>query len=296
VSTASPCLPRVSIVVVHFNTEALTRACLKSIHEGVQVPHEVFLVDNGSTDGSGERISEDQPGLRFLRLEEGAGFGAANNLAAREATGEFLLFLNSDTEVQNDAVGRMLSFMDEHPACVLAGCRLLKADGSIDRACRRSFPTPTVSLYKFLGLNTLFPKSPRFAAYDLRWRPDEGVYEVDSLVGAFLLARRSALPAGPFDEDFFFYGEDIDLCYRVKLAGGKVWYVGDVTMLHRKGGTTNQRAPWVIYHFHYSMRVFFDKHYRRDTSFAVTALVKTGVWLRMFIMLFLNIFRRRAPE
>jgi GT2 family glycosyltransferase len=187
-----------------------------------------------------------------------------------------------------------VAFLDERPRAVLAGCRLLKADGRLDRACRRSFPTPLVSLWKLLGFNALFPRSPRFAAYDLRYLPEDGVYQVDSLVGAFMLGRREALPAGPFDEDFFFYGEDIDLCYRARQAGGEVWYAGDTVSLHRKGGTTNKRAPWVIYHFHHSMRIFYDKHYRRRYGLPLTVLVYTGIYVRMAVMQLINLFKWRG--
>lgn len=288
--------PDLSIIVVHFNTEALTRACLESIlRERNDLAVEVFLVDNGSSDGSGGRLAAACPWLHFLRLDRGIGFGEANNIAARQARGRLLLFLNSDTEVQNDALRQVAAFLDAEPQAALAGCRLLKSDGSLDSACRRSFPTPSVSLWKLLGFNRLFPRSRRFAAYDLRYMPEEERYQVDSLVGAFLMARREALPPGPFDEDFFFYGEDIDLCYRVKQRGGEVWYLGDVAMLHRKGGTTNKRAPWVIFHFHDSMRIFYNKHYRRHYSWATTTLVHLGIYLRMAVLLVFNLFKRTRP-
>ncbi len=287
-----------SVVIVHFNTEDLTRACIRSVlHECNGIPLELFLVDNGSTDGSGERLAAEFPGLELIRCEEGIGYGAANNLAARRARGRFLLFLNSDTEIHEGALLRMLDFMEQRPGCTLAGCRLLKADGSLDRACRRSFPTPSVSFYKLLGLNRIFPGSRRFARYDLRFMPVDGRYQVDSLVGAFLLFRRhQERNPGGFDEDYFFYGEDIDLCYRAKQAGGEVWYLGDITSLHRKGGTTNKRAPWVIFHFHRSMRIFYDKHYRSRYPLPVTVLVYAGIYLRMVVMQVLNVFKRGAPE
>lgn len=285
--------PALSIVVVHYNTLELTRACLESIRrERRDLAVETFLVDNGSTDGSGERIAAEHPELHFLRFSAGLGFGAANNRAAERARGRHVLFLNSDAEIQHDALRRTTAFLDGRPEAVLAGCRLLKSDGRLDRACRRSFPTPSVSLWKLLGFNALFPKSPRFAAYDLRYLPEDGVYQVDSLVGAFMVGKRDRLPAGPFDEDYFFYGEDIDLCYRVRQAGGEVWYLGDVVSLHRKGGTTNQRAPWVIHHFHHSMRVFYDKHYRARYGLPTTALVYLGIHARAVLMQGLNLLKR----
>lgn len=289
--------PDLSVIVVHYNTEELTRACLRSLEEQAGgLVLEVFLVDNGSRDGSGDLLLEEFPRVHGLRVEKGLGFGAANNLAARRARGRYLLFLNSDTEVQNDALARVAAYLDGNPRAALAGCRLLKADGSLDSACRRSFPTPTVSLWKMLGLNRLFPDSPRFAAYDLRYLPQDGRYQVDSLVGAFMMCRREALPAGPFDEDYFFYGEDIDLCYSVKQAGWEVWYLGDISMLHRKGGTTNKREPWVIYHFHDSMRIFYNKHYRRHYLLPLTLLVYLGIYARLAAFLVMNLFKPRPPR
>jgi GT2 family glycosyltransferase len=288
--------PRISIIVVHYNTESLTRACLASLpREARDMPIEVFLVDNGSSDGSGLRLAAEHPWVHFLRLERGIGFGAANNLAATRSRGRLLLFLNSDTEAQNDCLRRVADFIEGNPRVALAGCRLVKGDGSLDSACRRSFPTPGVSLWKLLGLNARFPNNRVFAAYDLRYMPRDLRYQVDSLVGAFLMARRESLPAGPFDEDYFFYGEDIDLCYTVKERGWEVWYLGDIFMLHHKGGTTNKRAPWVIFHFHDSMRIFYNKHYRRRYSRLVTCLVFAGIYLRMAVMLVLNLFKPRLP-
>lgn len=285
--------PVLSIVIVHFNTLELTQACLESIPAQTALAHEIFLVDNGSTDGSGQALADANPGVHLLRLEEGIGYAAANNLAARRAVGRYLLFLNSDTVVQNRALEQVAAFLDEHAQAVIAGCRLLKGDGSMDSACRRSFPTPSNALWKMMGLNRRFPHSRRFAAYDLRYMPAHGRYEVDSLVGAFIMGRRGDLPAAPFDEDYFFYGEDIDLCYMVKQRGGQVWYLGDVTMLHLKGGTTNKREPWVIRHFHSSMAIFYDKHYRRRYPWVMHVAVHVAIRLRMVAFLVANAFKRR---
>jgi GT2 family glycosyltransferase len=287
---------KLSIIVVHFNTEGLSRACLNSIYEhGSDLEIEIFLVDNGSTDNSVQNLKPEFPNVKFIRLEKGIGFGAANNVAVRQSVGEFILFLNSDTEIKNDALKRVCDFMDGNFRCDLVGCRLIKTDGSLDRACRRSFPTPLVSLYKMLGLNSLFPNNKRFAAYDLRYLPETECYQVDSLVGAFLLARKKSLNSNfAFDEDYFFYGEDIDLCYNIKQNGGEVWYLGDITVLHRKGGTTNQRASWVIYHFHKSMLIFYRKHYKSTYSWFVGALVYAGVYLRLWMVLLLNRFKQKG--
>ncbi len=274
--------PRVSIVIVHYNTLELTRACLRSIErDAADLAVETWLVDNGSDDGSGFTLAKEFPWIRHERSDARLGFAAANNLAARKAGGEFLLFLNSDTELRNRVLQQHCVFMDEHPQCALSGCRLLRQDGSLDRACRRSFPTPLVSLYKVLGLNALFPKVKHFSRYDLSYLPENERYPIDCGVGAFLFCRREVvLPLGPFDEDYFFYGEDIDLCYKVREAGHDIWYLGDIDILHHKRGTSLRNGSWVIHHFHRSMWIFYRKHYRHRYPFFVNWMVYAGIGLR----------------
>lgn len=274
--------PGLSIVIVHYNTPELTRACLQSIRrEGAGLDPEVWVVDNGSSDGSGAVLAAEFPEVRVLPAGGRLGFAAANNLAARQAGGDYLLFLNSDTELRNGVLHRLTDFMERTPDCAISGCRLLRADGSLDKACRRSFPTPLVAFYKVVGLNLLFPRSAHFARYDLSYLPETGCYAVDCGVGAFMFCRRSVVKElGFFDEDYFFYGEDIDLCYRVHERAHSIWYLGDIDILHHKRGTSLKSGSWVMHHFHASMWIFYRKHYRQRYPWLLNLLVYAGIGLR----------------
>ncbi len=281
-----------SVVIVHYNTLELSRGCLLSLKRFVSQPCEVFLVDNASTDGSGETLAQEFPWMELIRLEAPSGFGAANNRAAARARGRYLLFLNSDTELLDNCLEDLLAFMEAHGECVMCTPRLERRDGSLDHSCRRSFPSPEVALFKMLGLNRLFPGHKRFARYDLRFLDERACYEVEAISGAFMLTRRTALehPAAPFDEDYFFYGEDLDFCFREKQRGGAIWYLGTSTVKHYKGGSTNKREAWVIKQFHLTMRTFYDKHYRRQYAFPVTWFVYLGIYLRLVYSLLRNVF------
>lgn len=282
--------PGISIVIVHYNTPDLTRACLQSIRrDGAGLELEVWVVDNGSSDGSGQMLAREFPEVTVLPAGGRLGFAAANNLAARQATGDYLLFLNSDTELRNDVLQQLVDFMELTPDCAISGCRLLRADGSLDKACRRSFPTPLVAFYKVVGLNLLFPRSPRFARYDLSYLPETGRYPVDCGVGAFMFCRTSvARQLGFFDEDYFFYGEDIDLCYRVHQQGHAIWYLGDIDILHHKRGTSLKSGAWVMHHFHASMWIFYRKHYRQLYPAPLNLLVYAGIGLRYAVVRLLS--------
>ena len=181
-----------SIVIVHHNTLELTRACLQSLQNFVTMPAEVFLVDNASTDGSGLSLAGEFPWLDFLRLlKPPTDFGAANNAAAARASGRYLLFLNSDTELLDDCMTSLVEFMEQTPTCTICTPRLERGDGTLDHSCRRSFPTPGVAFYKMLGLNKLFPGNTRFARYDLRYLDERACYEVEAISGAFMLTPSS---------------------------------------------------------------------------------------------------------
>jgi GT2 family glycosyltransferase len=278
--------PGISIVIVHYNTFELTRACLLSIRkDAAGLDPDVWVVDNGSSDGSGERLAAEFPDVHVLPAGGRLGFAAANNLAARRSTGKYLLFLNSDTELRNRVLQQLVEFMDHTPDCAVSGVRLLRMDGSLDKACRRSFPTPLIALYKVLGLNALFPRSRHFSRYDLSHLPETGRYRIECGVGAFMFCRRAVVEElGFFDEDYFFYGEDIDLCYKVHLRGFETWYLGDIDILHHKRGTSLSGGGWVLYHFHLSMLIFYRKYYRQHYPWFVNMLVYGGVWLRYLLL------------
>ncbi len=267
------------IVIVNYNTRDQLRRALQTVSASTGLSFKVVVVDNASPDDSVAMVQREFPAVHVIASEKNGGFSYANNLGLRwlgfsedgftaEAP-RYALLLNPDTETPPDTLAAMLRFMDTHSDAGMSGCKLLQADGSLDLACRRSFPTPLVAFYHFSGLGKLFPQSPRFARYNLTFKDPDGTYEVDSLVGAFTLVRREALAQiGLMDETFFMYGEDIDWCYRVKHAGWKVMYVGSEHILHLKG-TVGRKSAKARYEFARSMLLFYRKHYRHGTSFPV---------------------------
>lgn len=271
------------IVIVNYNTRDQLRRALQTVTASTDLSLNVVMVDNASPDDSVAMVRREFPSVHVIASEKNGGFSYANNLGLRwlgfsedgiaPDAPRHVLLLNPDTETPPDTLAAMVGFMDAHPDVGMCGCKLIQADGSLDLACRRSFPTPLVSFYHFSGLGKLFPQSPRFARYNLTFKDADGTYEVDSLVGAFTLVRREALAQiGLMDETFFMYGEDIDWCYRVKQAGWKVLYVGAQHILHLKG-TVGRKSAKARYEFARSMLLFYRKHYRRGTPLPVHLIV-----------------------
>ncbi len=283
------------IVIVNYNVRDLLRDCLASVYDSRgEFSFEVCVVDNGSHDGSADMVADEFPQVRLVRAEN-RGYAAGNNLGLQEfgfgrdgrepgraesAPPRFALLLNPDTILPPSALADMLQFMEDHPQAGVAGPRLVRADGSLDRACRRSFPTPEVAAYRLSGLSRLFPKSPRFGRYNLTYLSPDLTTELDAVVGAFMLIRGEALAqVGLLDEQFFMYAEDLDLCYRIKQHGWQVWYNSGVTVLHYKGQSSRQRSEFANVQFYQTMRTFHDKHFREQTPFLMNWLIYAGVGL-----------------
>jgi N-acetylglucosaminyl-diphospho-decaprenol L-rhamnosyltransferase len=172
----------------------------------------------------------------------------------------------------------MVAFMEACPLAGAAGPRLVRENGSLDRACRRSFPTPEVAAYRMSGLSHLFPRSHRFGRYNMTYLPPDVTTEVDSVVGAFMLIRAEVLvQVGLLDEQYFMYAEDLDLCYRAKQQGWQVWYNAEVTVLHYKGQSSKQRSHFANVQFYETMRLFHDKHFKDQTFFLLNWLIYTAV-------------------
>jgi hypothetical protein len=281
-----------AIVIVNYNVRDLLRDCLASAYDSRgDLTFDLCVVDNDSRDGSADMVADEFPQARLIRAEN-RGYAVSNNLGLREfgfgqeggesASGRphFALLLNPDTILPPSALSDMLRFMEEHPQAGVAGPRLVRADGSLDRACRRSFPTPEVAAYRFSGLGSLFPGSPRFGRYNLTYLSPDVTTEVDSVVGAFMLIRGEALSeAGLLDEQFFMYAEDLDLCYRIKQHGWQVWYNSAVTVLHYKGQSSRQRSEFANAQFYETMRLFHDKHFKEQSPAPVNWLIYAGVGL-----------------
>jgi N-acetylglucosaminyl-diphospho-decaprenol L-rhamnosyltransferase len=277
-------LPDLAIIIVNYKARDLLRDCLRSVQASQGISPDVYVVDNASDDGSVEMTREEFPGVHAISLPENIGYGAANNVGLRSALDEvsgpprYLLLLNPDTVLPPAALAQSIAFLDEHPKSGAVGPKLVRQDGSLDKACRRGFPTPAVALYHFLFLDRLFPRSPRFARYNVTYLDQDKQAEVDSLVGAFMLLRREALDqAGLFDESFFMYGEDLDLCFRIRQRGWQIWYDPDVTVLHYKGASSKQNSSKANYEFYRAMLLFHRKHFASQTFFLVNWLIVAAI-------------------
>ncbi|MEI8133751.1 MAG: glycosyltransferase [bacterium] len=272
----------ISIIIVNYNVREFLRGALESVERSLTaggLRGEIFVVDNASRDRSVEMVRQDYPEVKVIALQENAGFGKANNLAMRQATGDYLLILNPDTIVGEDTLRVMVDFMRSNPEVGASGCKLLNADGSFQMSCRRGFPTPWASFTKLSGLSTFFPSSPRFAQYNLTYLPLGSTYEIDALSGAFMFISRDAFEKTTgFDEDFFMYGEDIDLCYRIKQLGLKVFFVHTTSIIHFKGESTKRSALNEVRVFYDAMRIFVRKHYGKNPLF--TLILQCGIGAR----------------
>ena len=271
-----------SIVIVNYNTGDLLRECLRSLFgsEG-DFTYQVTVVDNHSQDGSAALVRREFPQVDLLENPENVGYAQANNQGLKSRKARYYLLLNPDTVLPPESLRAMLSFMEGHLQAGIAGPKLMMADGRLDLACRRSFPTPEVSFYRLSGLGRLFPKSKRFGRYNLTYLDPDQEAEVDSVVGAFMMIRGETLEeVGYLDEEFFLYGEDLDFAYRAKKAGWKVYYYPQVTVLHYKRRSSSQNRKRAQHEFYRAMHLFYRKHYAKTTPLWLHWLVMAGIILR----------------
>ncbi len=272
--------PHLSVVVVTHNVRRLLVDCLTSVVASVSpFTFEVAVVDSGS-DGSAALVRREFPSVKVIDAPENPGYAAANNLGLRQAAGRFCLLLNPDTVVPPDAFARTVAAMEADPSIGVLGPKLVRGSGALDLACRRSFPTPRNALFHFMRLPKLFPRNRRFGEYNLTYRDPDEEYDVDSVVGAYMLLRREVLEhVGLLDETFWMYGEDLDLCRRSKLAGWRTRYYPHVQVLHLKGESSKGRSLRCTYEFFRAMHVFYGKHYAPAASPTQNAVVTAGIVL-----------------
>jgi N-acetylglucosaminyl-diphospho-decaprenol L-rhamnosyltransferase len=284
-----------SVVIVNYNTCDLLRDCLASLRpELAGVDTEVLVVDNASTDGSVAMLAEAFPEVRVLVNPTNTGFSRANNRALRQAQGRDVLLLNPDTLVRRGAVGTLIDALHSLPGAVAIGPRVVRPDGRLDLACRRSFPSPGVAAARLLGLSRLFPRSRWLARYNLTFEDPAQPAEIDAGTAAAMCFSFEPMAAvGFFDEDFFMYGEDLDLCYRLKMRGGRIYYVPNATVVHLKGMASGRQATAMLREFHRSMWLFYKKHYVHGWRVALAPAVWVGIQLRHGMVLGWNAVRGR---
>lgn len=276
------------IVIVNWNTRDLLRECLRSLAASdPTVRLQTIVVDNASSDGSATMVRAEFPAVQVIESQTNGGFSYANNLGLR-ALGftdnqtnpdapRYALLLNPDTVVPPETFRVLIDYMDANPQVGVCGPRLVMLDGKLDLACRRSFPTPEISLWRMTRLSKLFPKSRLFGRYNMTYLPETQETEVDAVVGAFMLVRREAIwQAGLLDETFWMYGEDLDWAFRIKQATWKVMYLPRATVLHVKRAAS-RKNPKAQREFYRAMLLFYRKHYRATTPLWLHSLILLGL-------------------
>ncbi|RMD93094.1 MAG: glycosyltransferase [Calditrichaeota bacterium] len=271
-----------SVIIVNYNVKEFLEQALISVKRALQgLTAEIIVIDNNSHDGSVPLIRQRFPDVKLIVNKENFGFARACNQGLRQARGQFLAILNPDTIVQEDTFKLMLEFFASHPEAGMVGCKILNPDGSLQLACRRSYPTPWVAFTKMSGLSTLFPKSKIFGRYNLTYLDPEQSYEVEAISGSFMMIRRAILDqVGYLDEAFFLYGEDLDWCYRIREKGWKVYYFPGTKIVHFKGESSKKSQFDNLRIFYQAMGLFVKKHFRNKYFLFSYWLLHLAIWLR----------------
>lgn len=271
-----------SIVIINHNTRQLTEQAVQSILDTKpQVTYEIIVVDNSNKDE--ERFTCNHEFVTVIEYVENKGFAHGCNTGAALAKGEYLLFLNSDTLMQKNTLDASVLYMKQNPDIGGLGVQVVLADGELDHACKRGFPTPWNAFCYFAHLDKLFPKVPLFNGYRLGHLDRNTTHYVDAVTGAYLMMPTEIYKKlNGFDETFFMYGEDLDLCWKIKAAGYHVLYYAPVTCLHLKGQSGKAaQNPVVKYHFYNAMLVFYDRYYQDKYPAWLTGAVKWAIRQRM---------------
>ena len=276
---------KLSVVIVSYNVSHYLLQCLDSLQRALRgIDGEVIVVDNHSRDNSVALVHQAHPEVKVIENLHNLGFSKANNIALRQAKGEYALLLNPDTIVADNTIRDCIAFLDLHPDAGAAGVMMLNADGTVAPESRRGVPTPLTSFYKLSGLCRMFPRSPRFGRYYLGHLPWHTPQQIDIVSGAFCMLRRSVLDkVGLLDEDYFMYGEDIDLSYRILKHGATNWYL-PYPILHYKGESTQKSSFRYVHVFYQAMLIFFRKHFSH-LGLLVTLPIKTAIWFKALVAL-----------
>lgn len=285
--------PLLSIVILNYNTKELLNNCLASLDKiKGEVPFEVIIVDNASTDNPLEIISKfvkkDPETYILIKNDSNNGFAAGNNLAKKVCKGRYILFLNPDTEVYPQVLSQTVGYLQQSEKVGALTCKTVLPNGQLDPDARRSFPTPWVAFTHFSGLGKLFRGSKIFDRYWYGYKSADEIHEIEVLQGAFFLSRKSILDKlGWFDEDYFLDGEDIDLCWRIHQAGYKIIYYPSVSILHIKGASKGKNKQVKVKNFSTrkksvlaginAMEIFYKKRLWGNYPLFVNVLVIIGI-------------------
>ncbi len=285
---------KLSIVIVNFNVKYILEQCLHSVYSAIEnVQAEVFVVDNNSVDGSVAMIQEKFPWVKLIANKDNVGFSKANNQAIRNSQGEYVLLLNPDTLVEQNTFTSVIDFMDLHKDAGGLGVKMIDGKGKYLPESKRGLPTLKVSITKMLSLHKLFPKSKRFNYYYMGHLDENSINEIEILSGAFMFMRKSVLnEIGLLDEEYFMYGEDIDLSYRITKAGYKNYYFPETTIIHYKGESTKRASFKYVLVFYKAMEIFARKQLNVKKYSLHSLFINTAIWLRAFIAMFSRVFTK----
>ena len=272
----------ISVIIVNYNVKEYLAQLLLSLERALQtISHEIIIVDNHSIDGSVQFLKDKNFKVRIIENDENLGFGRANNQALKICKGKYVVLINPDTVVQEDTFSRMIDFFDNTPDASVATCKIIDPAGNFSVDCRHSIPTPSVALWKVLGLSKLFPKSRIFGQYNMTYLNSDQIYSIPAISGSFMMMKKEVLDqVGLFDEQFFMYCEDIDLCHRITQAGFKIYYFPETQIIHYKGESTKKDNLDYVKTFNKSLYQFFQKYYAPKSIFLFRWLVMIGILLR----------------
>lgn len=290
---------KLSIIIVSYNGKEYLKKCLDSIFKSNLSDFEVIVVDNASSDETSEMLKKLNYNFNFIQNKKNIGFSKANNIGVNNSSGEYLLFLNPDTEVSRETLDTLIKFMDSQEDAGCATCKVLLPNGKMDDSCHRGHPTPWNAFCFFSGLEQLFPKSRIFSGYHMGWENLNKTHAIHACAGSFMLVRRKAgEEIGWWDEDYFFYGEDLDFCMELEKKGWKIYFIPDVSIVHykgissgikkvSKGITTADRETRVFAtkHRFLAMKILYNKQYRDIYPKVLTWLVYKFIDIKLWFSL-----------
>lgn len=285
---------KLSIIIVNYNVSHFLRQCLLSVYEAIQpIDTEIFVVDNNSVDDSVKMVQTEFPGVKLIVNEQNTGFSKANNIAIKESKGDYVLLLNPDTLVEKNAFIDCIHYMDENQEIGSLGVKMINGKGEFLPESKRALPIPSVAFYKIFGLSKLFPNSKKFGSYHLTYLDNDQIHEVDVLSGAYMMLRKSVLDQiGYLDEDFFMYGEDVDLSFRVTKAGYKNIYFPKTRIIHYKGESTKKGSINYVVVFYRAMQIFVKKHFAQKNAILFSSIISFAIWFRASMAILKRVFQQ----
>lgn len=287
-------MKQLSVIIVNYNVCYFLEQALLSVRKACrQIDAEIFVVDNNSVDRSVEMVKTKFPEVKLICNSTNVGFSKANNQAIRQAKGEYILLLNPDTVVEEDTFAKCIHFMDAHPEAGAMGVKMVDGKGVFLPESKRGFPTPWIAFYKIFGLAVLFPKSKKFGRYHLGFLDENKIHPVEVLAGAFMFMRKAALDkVGLLDEDYFMYGEDIDLSYRIIKGGYKNYYFPETRIIHYKGESTKRTSLNYVRVFYKAMIIFAKKHFSQQHARHFSMLINLAIYLRAILSVGARVLRK----